>query len=209
MILSALLPRRAFHTCHIELWGRGLAGLDLAPVALPPGLEVARVTEREARDSPRRRRLVEATAPISPAEVDERLAGGRRAYVVEGPPGVLAYGWVTRGDEQIAEIEGRIRIAPGEAYIWDCATLPPFRGRGLYPALLRAIARDLAAEGFERVWVAARADNAPSLRGFEKAGYVHVADIRYLRIWRWRRLTVRSEGVLPPPRVQEAWRIVA
>jgi ribosomal protein S18 acetylase RimI-like enzyme len=106
----------------------------------------------------------------------------------------VAYGWVTLGEERIAEVEGTIRVGPGEAYIWDCATLPAWRGRGLYPALLRAIAQDLAAEGLEWVWIAARRENRPSLRGFEKAGYVPMADIDYWRLWRWRRLAVRAEA---------------
>lgn len=208
MILWSLLPRRAFHACHVELWGASLADWPLAAPRLPPGLEVARVTDRDPPGSAKRSALAAAMAPARPAEVDERLASGRRAYVIQGPPGVVAYGWVTRGEEQIAEVEGRIRVAPDEAYIWDCATLPPFRGLGLYPTLLRAIARDLADEGVAWVWIAARADNAPSLRGFEKAGYLRVADIRYLRLWRWRRLTVQGAGS-PPSRLAEARRIVA
>ncbi|HEX7127173.1 MAG TPA: GNAT family N-acetyltransferase [Thermodesulfobacteriota bacterium] len=198
MILSALLPRRAFHACRIELWGRDLDREPPAAPSLPPGLAVARVTDREPAGSPRRRALVGAMAPTPAAEIDARLATGRRAYVVEGPAGILAYGWVTRGDEEIAEVEGRIRVGPGEAYIWDCATLPAYRGRGLYPALLGAIARDLAADGVTRAWIAARADNAPSLRGLEKAGFQRAADIRYVRLWRWRRLAVhRRAGATP------------
>lgn len=209
MSLSALLPRRAFHACHIELWGLDLDG-DRGPrPALAPGLAVTRVTDREPAGSSRRRALVAAMRPASEAEVDARLASGRRAYVVEGPPGVLAYGWVTRGDEEIAEIEGRIRVGPSEAYIWDCATLPAFRGRGLYPALLGAIARELVGEGVARVWIAARADNAASLRGLEKAGYRRVADIRYVRLWRWRRMAVRRRAGVAPPVLPQPWRVVA
>ncbi|HEY8369231.1 MAG TPA: GNAT family N-acetyltransferase [Thermodesulfobacteriota bacterium] len=201
MILSALLPRRLFHACHVELWGRDLDREPPAAPSLPPGLAVACVTDREPAGSPRRRGLAAAMAPTPEPEIDARLASGRRAYVVEGPPGILAYGWVTRGDEEIAEVEGRIRVGPSEAYIWDCATLPAYRGRGLYPALLGAIARDLAGSGVTRVWIAARADNAPSLRGLEKAGFERVADIRYVRLWRWRRLAVRRRTGQPPPSV--------
>lgn len=209
MILSALVPRRAFHACHIALWGLDLHGERPAGASLAPGLAVSRVTGRDPAGASRRRALVAAMRPTSEAEIDARLASGRRAYVVEGPPGVLAYGWVTRGDEDIAEIEGRIRIGPTEAYVWDCATLPAFRGRGLYPALLAAIARELADEGVARVWIAARADNAASLRGLEKAGYRRVADIRYVRLWRWRRLAVRRRTGVAPPVLPHPSRVVA
>ncbi len=209
MILSVLLPRRAFHACHIELWGVDLDDERRAEPPIPPGLAVAQVTGRDPAGSARRRALVAAMAPASEAEIAARLASGRRAYVVEGPPGVLAYGWVTRGDEHIAEIEGRIRVGPREAYVWDCATLPAFRGRGLYPALLGAIARELAADGVARIWIAARSDNLSSLRGFEKAGYRRVADIRYLRLWRWRRLTVRRVAAVAPAVSPQPWSVVA
>lgn len=211
MILPLLLPRRLVHACRIELWGRRLDEALPEPPPLPAGLEVAVVSDRDPPASARRRALASAMSPTaSAAEVDSRLSAGRRAYVVQGPAGLLAYGWVTLGEEeQIAEVEGRIRMAPGEAYIWDCATLPPFRGRGLYPALLAAIARALAAAGCSSAFIAARADNRPSIRGFEKAGFERLAHVRYLRLWRWRRLTTRLQPAAAPLAARGAQRIVA
>lgn len=206
-ILAGLLPRRLLRASRIVLWGRRLDA-HLEPPDLPPGLAVARVTGRDL-GSPRLARLVEAMHPTPLLEIHDRLSSGRRAYAVEAGPSVVAYGWVSLGDEHIAEVEGTIRVGPGEAYIWDCATLPAWRGRGLYPALLRAIARDLAAEGLEWVWIAARRENLPSLRGFEKAGYVPMANVDYWRLWRWRRLAVRPDAGAAAARGRPLCRVVA
>jgi ribosomal protein S18 acetylase RimI-like enzyme len=205
MILE-LLPKSLYHASHIEVWGRRLGGEQLAAPLPPRGCTVARL----GADAPAtaRRRLADAMGPSGAAEIGRRLAAGRRAYVVEGPTGVVSYGWVTLGDEQIAEIEGTIRIPRGDAYIWDCATLPAYRGRGLYPALLAAIARDLAEERLAWAWIAARTENVASLRGFQKAGFRRVADVRYRRLWRWRRTRVRRDAVAQAPAV-EPLRVVA
>lgn len=53
--------------------------------------------------------------------------------------------------------------------IGPCVTDDAYRGRGIYPAVLRAIrARRTDAR---RLWVMAEAENTPSLRGIEKAGF--------------------------------------
>ena len=57
-----------------------------------------------------------------------------------------------------------IRLAPGEVYIWDCATLPAYRGQGLYPALLAHIVKELSAEGLRRAWIGADTGSEPLKR---------------------------------------------
>lgn len=194
------------YTSRIELWGRALHGADLPQPAVPAGLAFERIESGDPRSAAVVARLAEAMRPAPQAEVARRLAAGRRAYLLRADGTVVTYGWVSFADEQIAELEGTIRIDPGEAYIWDCATLPAWRGRGLYPALLRAVARDLAAEGFRWVWIAAKTDNAPSLHGFAKAGYVRIACVRYIRLWSWRHLVVLGDPAAPAPQLAAARR---
>ncbi len=198
-----------FRTSWIELWGQRLHGADLPPPAVPAGLSIERIAAGDPHSAPLVPPLAEAMRPCPLAEIERRLAAGRRAYVVCAEGSVVAYGWVSFGDEQIAELERTIRVGPGEAYVWDCATLPAWRGRGLYPALLQAVARDLAAEGVGWVWVAAKADNAASLRGFVKAGYRRIARIRYARLLIWRRLAVLGDPDAPAPQLASARRAFA
>ncbi len=209
MTPPAVLHTRLLHVSRVELWGRALAGAGLPAAALPPGFELARLGPGDPDSAPLRARLAEAMSPVPPAEVARRLAAGRRAYVIRAGEPVVSYGWVSFDEEEVGELEGAIRVGPGEAYIWDCATLPAWRGRGLYPALLRAIARELAAEGFTWVWIAAAADNFPSLRGFVKAGYARVGVVRYVRIGRWRRLRVAGDPAAPPAQLASARRAFA
>jgi RimJ/RimL family protein N-acetyltransferase len=65
-----------------------------------------------------------------------------------------------------------------EAEIKYCLTLAPFRGRGLYPRVLAAIAHFLRRRGFSRVFICVRADNHPSIRGIEKAGFTYAAQVQ-------------------------------
>jgi GNAT superfamily N-acetyltransferase len=107
----------------------------------------------------------------------DRRQTGRRAYAawVEGE--LAAYGWVSFEDEAIGEHGLRLRLRPGEAYLWDFATRPASRGQGLYSALLNFILHELRAEGVRRAWIGADLDNTPSHHGIERAGFRPVANL--------------------------------
>jgi len=55
--------------------------------------------------------------------------------------------------------------------IWNCVTLPKFRGHGLYPAMLRFISSSLISEGVESVFISCYDYNMASIAGIKKAGY--------------------------------------
>jgi ribosomal protein S18 acetylase RimI-like enzyme len=109
----------------------------------------------------------------------QRFAAGRRCYAgyVEGGAVLAVYGWVSFDREHIGELNLTLYLPRGTAYIWDCATLPAYRGQHLYPALLVYIAGVLREQGIERVWIGADADNEASNRGMARAGFVPVADV--------------------------------
>ncbi len=141
--------------------------------------------------------LAQAMGLDDPAVVLQRFARGCRCYVgkVEG---VLAtYGWVTFDEEEIGELGLRIHLRPGEAYIWNCATLPKYRGLRLYSALLAHIVNELSAAGLHRVWIGADNDNVVSQKGMVLAGFQPVADIVLTRALAIRRLWVRGRPGVP------------
>jgi GNAT superfamily N-acetyltransferase len=120
--------------------------------------------------------LTEAMEPGSPEEVFRRFDAGKHCYT-GNVDGVLAtYGWVTFDEELIGELRLHIRLLPGEAYIWDCATLPEYRGLRLYPSLLWYIIGELRAQGLKRIWIGADADNLPSQVGMRMCGFHPIAD---------------------------------
>jgi hypothetical protein len=115
---------------------------------------------------------------LDPAMLQQRLASGRRCYsaLLEGEP--VAWAWLTvDGEEEVGEMRLRLRLAPGDAYIWSCATLPAYRRLRLFTALLSSIAAGLRDEGMRRLWIGAERDNAPSQRGAAIVGFQPVADI--------------------------------
>jgi RimJ/RimL family protein N-acetyltransferase len=71
-----------------------------------------------------------------------------------------------------------LRLADDECEIKFCLTFPGFRGQGLYPAALQAAQLYLKGQGYRRCFVCAKENNAPSIRGIEKAGFSRVGAVR-------------------------------
>lgn len=139
-------------------------------------------------------------------EMRRRLKAGRHCYAawVEGMP--AAYGWVSFNEEFVGELDLRLRLLPGEAYIWDCFTLPDFRRRRLYSSLLVHIAGELRAQKYRRVWIGADLDNTASQRGIARAGFLHVADLVEERSHAMRMIWLQAESGVSESLVAEAQR---
>jgi len=111
-----------------------------------------------------------------PAVILQRFAAGRHCYAARVADQLVAYGWVTFDEECIGELGLSIRLKVGEAYIWDCATAPAYRGQRLYPALLKYMLNALHAEGMHRVWIGTNTDNLASQIGVAAAGFQPAVD---------------------------------
>jgi GNAT superfamily N-acetyltransferase len=83
-----------------------------------------------------------------------RLARSCRCFAVIAGDEVVGYGWLSSGTEWIGEIRLEIKPKRGEAYVWNCLTLPAHRRRGMFRALLVRICGVLRAEGVARLWIA-------------------------------------------------------
>jgi GNAT superfamily N-acetyltransferase len=103
-------------------------------------------------------------------------------------PELVGFGWVSTAAEWIGELRLDIRPARGEAYIWNCVTLPGHRRKGVFGALLRAIKAQLKSDGLGRVWIGSIADPAES--AFPKAGFEPVLrfEVTSLGGLRWLRV---------------------
>lgn len=130
--------------------------------------------------------LAQAMGFANPFPVLRRITSGKRCYIARVEGKLVSYGWITFDEEGIGELGLTIRLKPGEAYIWDCATLPAYRGQRLYPALLAYMLGELQREGYRRVWIGTDADNLPSQVGVALVGcravleIVQAPDGRYL-----------------------------
>jgi hypothetical protein len=121
-----------------------------------------------------------------------RLDRGCRCFGVFSSGGlageeVLGYGWLSSDTEWIGEIRLEIKPGPGEAYVWNCLTLPAQRRRGMFRALLVRICTVLKAEGVARLWIASgRGGTVSTLAaaGFRPVltiGELNLAGVRLLR----------------------------
>lgn len=187
-------PRR-----HGTIW---MLNLDQEPPALTPRVpaDFRRVTPDLAPA------LASSIDTLSLAEITRRLESGRQCYAARVDDQVAAYGWVSFVEEEIGELNLRIKLLPGEAYIWDCATLPAFREKLLYSALLIYILGELRAQNLCRAWIGADRDNLASQKGMARAGFHHVADLVIERVLTIRQVWVVGLPDVPEPIVAEARR---
>jgi len=140
-------------------------------------------------------------------EVLRRFETGRRCYTVWVEGALAAYGWVSINEEYVGELNLRLWLLPGEAYIWDCATVPAFRRRHLYSGLLAHMVGELRAENLCRAWIGADLDNMASQLGIARAGFRHVADLVVEQVLPMRMAWVQGRPGIPDHLVAEARRV--
>lgn len=140
------------------------------------------------------------------AELLQRFRTGRQCYTVWVGDQLAAYGWVSFEDETIGELNLRIRLLPGEVYIWDCVTAPPFRGNHLYSALLAYILEELRLQPVCRAWIGADLENVASQKGMGRAGFHHVADLWVVPGLALRKIWIQGLPDVPEHLVDEARR---
>ena len=148
-----------------------------------------------------------APSILGDSEALRRLNAGKHCYTafVEGQ--LAAYGWVSFVEEDIGELNLRVKLLPGEVYIWDCGTAPEFRGKHLYSALLSYMIQELCAQGFCRAWIGADLENVASQKGMARAGFHHVADLAIERVLPVRQVWVEGLPDIPEGVVSEARRV--
>ncbi|HZS86077.1 MAG TPA: GNAT family N-acetyltransferase [Chloroflexota bacterium] len=149
---------------------------DLERTPTPPSLPGARPRAAIAADAAALQEAMESSGLYPPDVVTSRLAQGRRPYVVEADGLIAAYGWAALSPEPIGDLGIAFLLEPGEAWIYDCATRPAYRGRGYYTALLRCMVADLWEQTLRRAWIGTAPGNAISQRGIVRAGFTKVAD---------------------------------
>jgi RimJ/RimL family protein N-acetyltransferase len=150
---------------------------DLTDAPEMPMLPGATVRPATAADAAALQEAMHASGVYPDDVVETRLRDGRRPYVVETDGKIVTYGWVAFSAEPIGDLGLSFELAPDEVYLYDCATRPDYRGRGYYPALLRAMAADLSGEGWRRAWIGTGPGNFVSQRGIARAGFQKVADV--------------------------------
>jgi len=144
------------------MWMRGDPLPELPPVA---GFSAAPVHDPV---------LVARVMSTNVDAIEERFRDGHRPWLARIGDEPAAWGWVATRHAAIPELGIDVRFPAGDRYLWDFGTLPAWRGRGIYPALLQAI---IKGEGAERFWIGHDWDNVASARGIERAGFQRVGTV--------------------------------
>jgi GNAT superfamily N-acetyltransferase len=114
--------------------------------------------------------LVAELARLDLAEIVTRVRDGHRPYVARLSGTPVAYGWSAVSRASIGELGLEFAIPAGNCYLWDFATLPEWRGIGIYPRQIQAILRRESSAA-ERFWIGHVDGNSASMRGIVKAGF--------------------------------------
>ncbi len=100
------------------------------------------------------------------------------AHAAEGAA-VAYYCFVSTGVVWIDEFGMERVFTAQEAYVHSCYTLPSYRGQGLHSRTLQAVCCWLAQRGVRRAFAVVAHRNVPSLRGFQRAGFVVAGSIEH------------------------------
>lgn len=120
--------------------------------------------------------LLSAMSSSTPTEIVNRLANDHSAYIAKLNGIPAAFGWMARGSAFIGELNHRLILPYRHRYLWNFRTMEPFRGLGIYPALLQQIIT-LERPSADRFWIIHAPENHASLRGIEKAGFQYVGKL--------------------------------
>ena len=123
-------------------------------------------------------------AGLAVAEVAARRQRGNRAYLARVAGELAGYGWACHGTAECGWQNLPFTVQAGDCYLWDFATLPRWRGNGLYPALLTWILQ--RAEPIARYWIMHNQDNLASRHGIARAGFQPAAVLHDLPDGRFR-----------------------
>ena len=139
--------------------------IPVTPGAIPAGVELS------VWDSPA------AAADAPPGwhpEAEQRLSDGQACAVARHGRDIVAYCWLTCAPAWAGEIDRFVVPGPADVYLYEAFTLPEWRGRALFPALLGRLVSFALARGRQRALIFVLASNRPSRRAIERAGFREV-----------------------------------
>jgi GNAT superfamily N-acetyltransferase len=160
----------------VTLW---VADLAAPPPPAPPPVTGAEI--REVRSGNR----AALEAPLRGDVALPRFDRGCRCFTAWVGEQLGAFCWVSTGHEWIGEIERELFLPEGDAYIWNCVTMPQHRRSGLFRVLVAEAVAATRREGFAHAWIGCVPQaswTAATLRGsgFIPAARVGLAGVRGL-----------------------------
>lgn len=124
--------------------------------------------------------------------VASRFARGCRCFAVSIDGAIAGYGWLSTGTEWIGEIQLEITPQPKQGYIWDCATLPAHRQKGVFRSLLVGISDIARGDGLKRLWIGTIA--IPAEKALAPSGFMPALHFTSIRLGGWHVLRMRASS---------------
>ena len=150
----------------LATWWQGDPLPELAPLA--------QFSAHPSMDIP----LLASLVQIDKDEIQARLQSGNVPYIAYIGRVPTGYGWVASRAGEVVEINLHFDLPPRNSYLWDFATLPEWRGKGIYPHLLQSIVRQESAT-FDRHWILYAPFNLASRAGIHKAGFQSLLEFNF------------------------------
>jgi len=159
----------------VERWVVFSAAVEGIPAPVTSaGFTFARLTDEAIARLP---------ADLKPEQVERRQRlGFNGAYEVRVDGAIAHISWLIPRSEDRRILPRVLKLRDGEAEITACLTLPEFRGRGIYPYAIRAIAREAGELGIRRLYMKTKTDNLASQRGIEKAGFERYGQVLHYHL---------------------------
>jgi hypothetical protein len=120
---------------------------------------------------------------VSCAGLQERFSRGDRCFAVLDNDKIVSYFWAQFGLRDVYELRLKFNLPPNQAWMYNAVTVKIARGRGLYPDLIRYMAKALLQSGINESFIDVDSRNRSSIRGLEKAGCTRVILINMKRIF--------------------------
>lgn len=144
-----------------------------APTETPADVALLHADASSSASVRARVRAAMRRADESGGLVASRFARGDEFFAWLGGGDIVCFGWVTRGPRWIGGV--RMALRPDRVFLFNFHTVAAHRGRGLYPALLRAIRGVLASARVAEAIIDVNVRNVASAKGIEKAGFAPIA----------------------------------
>lgn len=163
--------RRAYlHQAYL-IYERRLTPEEAIP--LPPSL-----TDVRTATSAERNALLHAREDFAAASYWEVIQPDAECYVGLDGYRIVSVHWLSSTEEP----NQLVALGRGDFVIGPCVTASSHRGRGIYPAMIRALCADRYRKGQRRAYMMVSERNLPSIRGIEKAGFRYIGRAELQRL---------------------------
>ncbi len=120
---------------------------------------------------------------VSRAGLQERFLHGDRCFAVINNNKIISYFWAQFGFRNFRELHLKFKLPSNWAWMYNAITVKAARGQGLYPNIIRYMAKTLIQSRIDECFIDVAPKNLPSVRGLDKAGATRVVLIKMKKIF--------------------------